>query len=97
MSPPESTPATPQALVYKARVHVFPRPQILDPQGKAIGEALGRVGFDDVHGVRAGKAFDIEIEATDAATAEKRLAEICEKLLANTIVEDYSFELESSS
>ena len=97
MSPPESTPSTPQATVFKARVHVFPRPQILDPQGKAIGEALERVGFDDVHGVRAGKAFDIEIEAPDEAAAQQRLSEICERLLANTIVEDFSFELESTS
>ena len=83
--------------VFKARVHVFPRPQILDPQGKAIGEALTRVGFDEVRGVRAGKTFDIEIEAVDQPTAEARLTEICEKLLANTIVEDFSFEVEAES
>ena len=83
--------------VFRARVHVFPRPQILDPQGKAISEALARVGYDEVRSVRAGKTFDIEIEASDRATAEARLAEVCDKLLANTIVEDFSFELEESS
>ncbi|MEM1250064.1 MAG: phosphoribosylformylglycinamidine synthase subunit PurS [Acidobacteriota bacterium] len=76
---------------------MFPRPQILDPQGKAISEALARVGYDEVRSVRAGKTFDIEIEAADRAAAETRLAEVCDKLLANTIVEDFSFELEESS
>lgn len=83
--------------LFKARVHVFPRPQILDPQGKAIGEALARVGFSEVQAVRAGKTFDIELEARDAQAAENRLTEICEKLLANTIVEDFSFDLEPAS
>ena len=86
-----------EATLYRARVNVFPRPQILDPQGKAIGEALGRVGFDEVRAVRAGKTFDIELEATDVEAAAERLREICETLLANTIVEDFSFDLELAS
>ena len=97
MSLSDSAASSSSHSVFRARVHVFPRPQILDPQGKAISEALARVGYDEVRSVRAGKTFDIEIEATDRATAEQRLAEVCDKLLANTIVEDFSFELEESS
>ena len=98
MSPSDSlSPTSPTETVFKARVHVFPRPQILDPQGKAIGEALARVGFDEVRSVRAGKTFDIELTAADRPAAESRLKEICEKLLANTIVEDFSFDLEPAS
>lgn len=97
MSLSDSAASSSSQPIFRARVHVFPRPQILDPQGKAIGEALARVGYDEVRSVRAGKTFDIEIEAADRATAEQRLNEVCDKLLANTIVEDYSFELEDPS
>jgi len=78
---------------WKARVIVYPRQEILDPQGKAIRDALHRVGFPEVHDVRAGKSFAIEIDAADAAEAEAQLRAMCEKLLANTVVEDYSIEV----
>jgi phosphoribosylformylglycinamidine synthase len=78
---------------WKARVTVYPRREILDPQGKAIGDALHRVGFPDVHDVRAGKSFAIELGADGAPEAEAQLRAMCEKLLANTVVEDYSIEL----
>ncbi len=77
----------------KARVTVYPRPEILDPQGKAIGEALGRLGFSNVLDVRAGKSFEVEIKTTSQNVAEKTVKKICEGLLANPIVEDYSFEI----
>ncbi len=77
----------------QARVTIYPRREILDPQGKAIGEALARLGFDRVHAVRAGKSFDIELQAADRSSAEQDLRQMCEKLLANTVVEDYSIEL----
>ena len=77
----------------KARVTVYPRAQVLDPQGRAIAQALGRVGFDEVTEVRAGKSFEIELELDDRAEAEARLEQMCETLLANTIVEDYSVTL----
>ena len=77
----------------KARVTVYPRTEILDPQGKAICQALGRVGFDEVRDVCAGKSFDIELGLDDAKEAELRLSEMCEALLANTVIEDYSIEL----
>ena len=77
----------------KARILVYPRPEILDPQGKAIESALARVGFEGVSSVRAGKSFDLEIEAADEVEAEKKLQEMCQKLLANTVVEDYEIAL----
>ena len=77
----------------KARVTVYPRAEILDPQGKAIRQALGRVGFDEVREVRAGKSFDIELEIDDPEEARDRLRDMCEALLANTVIEDYSVDL----
>ena len=76
-----------------ARVHVYPRREILDPQGKAISEALVRVGFDEVAEVRAGKSFDLILEVANETAARDILERICEQLLANPIVEDYSYEL----
>ena len=73
----------------KARVDVYPRREILDPQGKAIRGALERAGFAGVHDVRAGKSFEIEFEAKTAAAGEAALRQMCEKLLANLVVEDY--------
>ena len=77
----------------KARVTVYPRREILDPQGKAIRDALSRVGFPGVDDVRAGKSFEISLGAADREAAGRELREMCEKLLANTVVEDYSVEL----
>jgi len=81
----------------KARVTVYPRREILDPQGKAIRDALTRVGFPGVDDVRAGKSFEISLDAADPGAAEGQLREMCEKLLANTVVEDYSVELLAES
>jgi phosphoribosylformylglycinamidine synthase len=77
----------------RARVHVFPRPEILDPQGKAVSSALGRLGFEQVVDVRAGKSFDIEFAAVSEEEARSELDEMCRRLLANPVIEDYSFEL----
>ena len=77
----------------KARVTVYPRREILDPQGKAIQGALAGIGFAEVEEVRAGKSFEITLGGGDRAAAEARLAEMCEKLLANTVVEDYRVEV----
>lgn len=78
---------------FRARVLVYPRQEILDPQGKAIGDALGRIGFANVQEVRAGKAFEIEVLAGDERAAAGELERICEALLANTVTEDYSIEI----
>jgi phosphoribosylformylglycinamidine synthase PurS subunit len=76
-----------------ARVIVYPRREILDPQGKAIRDALARVGFAGVEEVRAGKSFEIRLDLADRERAEAQLREMCQKLLANTVVEDYSVEI----
>lgn len=72
---------------------VYPRREILDPQGKAIRDALSRVGFPGVDDVRAGKSFEISLAGEDPEVAARELREMCEKLLANTVVEDYAVEL----
>jgi phosphoribosylformylglycinamidine synthase len=74
-------------------VTVYPRREILDPQGKAIRDALSRVGFSGVDDVRAGKSFEISLESEDPEAARRQLRDMCEKLLANTVVEDYAVEL----
>nr|WP_152830207.1 MULTISPECIES: phosphoribosylformylglycinamidine synthase subunit PurS [Brucella] len=66
---------------------------VLDPQGKAIVGALGSLGFDGVSSVRQGKVFDLELEGSDKAKAEADLKAMCEKLLANTVIEDYSIAI----
>lgn len=76
-----------------ARVHVTLRQGVLDPQGEAIRHALAALGFAGVEGVRQGKVIDIELAGTDRQTAEARVAEMCEKLLANTVIEDYRIEI----
>jgi phosphoribosylformylglycinamidine synthase PurS subunit len=73
----------------KARVTVTLKSGVLDPQGKAIEGALGSLGFAGVGSVRQGKVFDIEIAETDPANAEAALKAMCEKLLANTVIEKY--------
>lgn len=77
----------------RARVTVYPRREILDPQGKAIQAALAGIGFEQVHEVRAGKSFDIDLSTEDPAEAGDLLGQMCERLLANTVVEDYEIEL----
>ena len=67
--------------------------EVLDPQGKAIEGALRALSIDGFKNVRQGKIFDIEIEGDDRASARRRLSEACERLLANTIVEDYAIEI----
>ena len=76
----------------KARVTVTLKSGVLDPQGKAIEGALKSLGIVGVAKVRQGKVFDIELDAADRAAAERKLSEACEKLLANTIVEDYAVD-----
>ncbi|WP_336056256.1 phosphoribosylformylglycinamidine synthase subunit PurS [Nitratireductor sp. CH_MIT9313-5] len=77
----------------KARVTVTLKNGVLDPQGKAIQSALGGLGFDSVNSVRQGKVFDVELATSDKAAAESELKAMCEKLLANTVIEDYSIDI----
>jgi phosphoribosylformylglycinamidine synthase PurS subunit len=77
----------------KARVTVTLKTGILDPQGKAIEGALRSLAVPGIGSVRQGKVFDIDLAESDPATAERTLKEACEKLLANTVVENYRVEL----
>ena len=77
----------------KARVIVTLKPGVLDPQGKAIEGALKGLAIDGLKSVRQGKIFDIELEGEDRAVARRTLGEACERLLANTIVENYAIEI----
>jgi phosphoribosylformylglycinamidine synthase len=77
----------------KARVTVMLKSGVLDPQGKAIGQALGRLGFAGVNDVRQGKVIELELAESDQSQARSKLTEMCEKLLANTVIENYAIEL----
>lgn len=78
----------------KARVQVNLKPGVLDPQGKAVADTLGRLGFSEVGDVRIGKVIELELEdGLSAQDAEARVKQMCEKLLANTVVENYRIEL----
>ncbi|MEZ2127384.1 MULTISPECIES: phosphoribosylformylglycinamidine synthase subunit PurS [unclassified Sinorhizobium] len=80
--------------MIKARVTVTLKNGVLDPQGKAIEGALSTLGFDGVGHVRQGKVFDIEVEGADKAKAEADLKAMCEKLLANTVIENYTISID---
>lgn len=80
-------------MALKARVFVTLKGGVLDPQGKAVRNGLLSLGYDEVQGVRQGKVFDVELETDDEARATERLEEMCKRLLANTVIEDYRFEL----
>lgn len=77
----------------KARVTVTLKNGVLDPQGKAIEGALKSLGVEGIASVRQGKVFDIELDTADKAKAEAALNAACEKLLANTVVENYRVEM----
>ena len=77
----------------KARVFVTLKNGVLDPQGKAIGHALNNLGFEAVGDVRQGKLIEIELSDTDEAKARASLKEMCEKLLANTVIEKFEIEI----
>ena len=79
--------------MVKARVTVTLKNGVLDPQGKAIEGALGALGFSGVGAVRQGKVFDLELATADKAKAEEELKAMCEKLLANTVIENYSISV----
>ncbi|MBN2982131.1 phosphoribosylformylglycinamidine synthase subunit PurS [Cohnella algarum] len=78
----------------KATVYVTIKANVLDPQGNAVQDALHTMGFDEVGKVRIGKYMELQLNTSDRAQAEERVKAMCEKLLANTVIEDYRFELE---
>ena len=79
--------------IMKAIVKIMLKPGVLDPQGKAIEHALAALGFSGVGEVRQGKLITLELDETDAEKARAQVAEMCEKLLANTVIENYEIEV----
>ena len=77
----------------KARVHVMLKNGVLDPQGEAVRHALGTLGFEGVNGVRQGKVIELDLAETDPEAARAQVARMCEKLLANTVIESYTVEI----
>jgi phosphoribosylformylglycinamidine synthase len=77
----------------KAKIHVTLKQGILDPQGKAIEHALDSLGFKHAANVRVGKYMELDVDQTDRTKAEAEVKAMCEKLLANTIIEEYRYEL----
>lgn len=77
----------------KARVHIMLKNGVLDPQGEAVRHALNTLGFDGIDGVRQGKVIELDLAETDSAKATASITEMCEKLLANTVIESYQFEV----
>lgn len=80
-------------MALKARVHVMLKDGVLDPQGEAVRHALGTLGFAGVQAVRQGKVIELDLAATDRAAAETEVKAMCEKLLANTVIESYRVEI----
>lgn len=81
-------------IVVKAKIHVTLKNGVLDPQGKAVQHALGGLGFGGVDGVRQGKYIELDLAETDRAKAAAQVDEMCKKLLANTVIENYAIEIE---
>ena len=79
----------------KAKIHITTKSGILDPQGKAIQTSLGVLGFSGVENVRQGKYIELDISEDSETAAREQLTQMCEKLLANTVIENYAIELET--
>ena len=77
----------------KVQIHISLKNGVLDPQGKAIENALTNLGFDKVDNVRQGKFIELDIDENDPVEAHKQATEMCEKLLANTVIENYRVDL----
>lgn len=78
---------------FKAVVHIMPRPEILDPQGKATQNGLKSLGFENVENLRIGRRIELDIQASSQIEAEAKVQEACRKLLANTVTEVFRFEI----
>lgn len=81
---------------FLAHVFVTPKPAILDPQGKAVANSLHSLGYDEVTDARLGKLIELKLSGADRETARARVEEMCRRLLANEIIEDYHFEVEEA-
>lgn len=81
----------------KARVHVMLKPGVLDPQGKAIGNALSGLGYTGIGEVRQGKLIELDLDEGDPTRARAQIEAMCRELLANPVIEDYTIDLDASS
>ncbi|HEU5051203.1 MAG TPA: phosphoribosylformylglycinamidine synthase subunit PurS [Gemmatimonadales bacterium] len=82
-------------MTYRVHVRVMPRAGLLDPQGQAVEHALGALGFDGARQVRIGKAIELDVDAPSAEEAVGRAREMCDRLLANPVTEDFELEVET--
>jgi phosphoribosylformylglycinamidine synthase PurS subunit len=82
-------------MAFLARIYVTPRADVLDPQGAAVTHGLHSLGFSEVDGVRIGRYLEVTLDGSDRAAAEARVTSMCQRLLANTVVEDFRFELDA--
>ena len=82
--------------MFLARVYVTLKPTVNDPQGLTVRGGLHSLGFESVQGVRAGKYIEITLDAKDKSEADAQVTEMCRKLLANPVIEDFRFELEET-
>jgi phosphoribosylformylglycinamidine synthase PurS subunit len=78
----------------KAKIIITPKKAVLDPQGKAVQNALAQMGYSGIGAVHVGKYLEIELDGADRQTAERQIAEACHKFLSNPVIEDYRFEIE---
>ena len=83
-------------MTYRVHVRVMPRTGLLDPQGQAVEHALSTLGFAEAAGVRVGRAIELQVAAPSRADAEARARQMCDKLLANPVTEDYQLQVEES-
>ena len=79
--------------MYLAKVYIQPKPTVSDPQGQTIQGGLSQLGFDSVQSVRAGKFMQVKLNESSEGAASDKVRDMCEKLLANTVIEDYEFEI----
>ncbi|MDB9315526.1 phosphoribosylformylglycinamidine synthase subunit PurS [Spirulina sp. CS-785/01] len=82
------------AIQFKARIYVTLRPSVLDPAGVAVQSGLHQLGYDSVEGVRIGKYIELQLSAENQTAAEAQLDQMCDRLLANPVIENYCFELD---
>lgn len=79
--------------MYLAKIRVTLKASVLDPQGSTVSQSLHALGYDEVRDIRIGKYMEVTLDSADQQVAEERVREMCEKLLVNTVIETYSFEL----
>lgn len=82
--------------MFKATINVTLRKSVLDPQGQTVLHALGTMGFKDAKNLRVGKFFELSLDAENRQKAEARIKEMCDKLLTNPVIEDYTFQLQEA-